>query len=298
MPIEPLNRQDKPKHWRDEFDGILRIPRPGRPALLRQFKKSRPTSVLLRENATTTEIVLVLPWSSQQLSEKQRRAYFSSGLSIGRSFDEIVWNPSDELPHESTRRRPRAKRSNSFWAQLARAGYEAYCEAWIHSLRINYLDHFFLSADKLLDPWLRKLKAASLMADSAGRRAEVDAERKSLLRRFDELSRWCQSLHRFVTQCKLTNLSERDTRRQVFNRISGQRNDQPVLSGKAFTLFPSRTIAVLWDAQTWTPRQLATALLALERSREYETMERKIGSLVRRKRSKHTSANNPPIASV
>jgi hypothetical protein len=264
VPEKPLN---KTGHWRDKFGGIVRKPRPWNTEVAAFLHDCGPTEVFLREDANTTEIVLRFPRSSEQLSEQIRSKYFGHEMSLSRAFNEVLWA------------RPPVKGQHTCWGLLAKAGYDAYWAAWMHLLDVVYGEHFFAEANEQTKVWLAELKA-SRRAHSSGRRKELEIERESYRRRFAELVRWCEDLHNFVKQCNEEKLSKEAIEDKVFLKIGGQRHDHNIFSDRAseqaFCWTKNRIDPVLHAAQTWTPEELATALLARERECDYDTIARKI----------------------
>ncbi len=273
MTLEHQTNDKKPQHWRAEFGGVRRTPRPWNPEVADLLDSSWPVTLFLRENKKTTDIVLRLPLSSQQLSEKVKEAYFRQGISIKNAFQEIVWNA------------PRIG-DTSFWARIAKAGHDAYWAAWMHLLDVVYGEHSWPEVNSQMTKWLGELKAIR-KSSSSGRRKEVDAERENLSKRFQQLLQWCRSIHKLVQQCNDDKLPMDQIRAKIFKQIYGQRNDHFILSGKAFAWSLNRKEPVLHDARSWTPPQLATALLALERGGlEYATVARKISARPNKKQSR------------
>ncbi len=270
MANEPKEPPRKNGHWREKFGGPSRFPRPWNAEVAALLHDCWPTEVFLREDANTTEIVLRFPVSSKRLPEEIQNKYFGHELSLSRAFDEVVWAAPEKGQH-------------SFWSRLAKAGYDAYWSAWMHLLKVVYSEHLFPEGNKQEDVWLAELKASRRSRSSAGRRSELEVERKSFERRFNELLQWCTDLHELVKQCRQDELSTQDIERKVFQTITGQRHDHNVLSGKAFCWTQNRFDPVLYDPQTWTPKELACALLALERYstiQAYDTVTRRIRAVV------------------
>jgi len=265
MANQPESRAKRPMHWRDKFGGIVRKPRPWNAEVNALLHNCWPTEVFLQENETTTDIVLRFPVSSKQLSQEIQNKYFGHGLSLPGSFNEVVWAAPEKGKH-------------SPWALLAKAGYEAYWAAWTHLLDVVYGEHFLAEANEQTKIWIAELRA-SRRRMSRGRRKELEVERQSFCRRFGELMQWCRDLHDSVDQWNGEKLSKDEIERRVFQKIGGQRHDHNVLSGKAFFWTNNRTNPVLHDSSTWTPTELATALIALERygtEQAYDTVARKI----------------------
>ena len=228
------------------------------------LRNSWPINVSLKEGKKTTSIILTLPLSGQQLSKRARDAYFHSGMSFTRAFDEIVW-------------KTRRTKERSFWAQFAKTAHDAYWEAWTHLLTEVYRKHSEPQIDKKLGEWLSDLVNLR-KPGPAGRRVELDAEMRSLFRRLRELEPWCKSIHKLVEKSNGENLPRFEVRLKVFKTIYGRRGDDAILSGRAFEGLPNKS-AALHDARTWKPRQLAFALLGSERGGlEYATIARKIGA--------------------
>ena len=254
-------------HWREKFGGIARKPRSWNSEVEAFLHDCGPTEIFLREDANTTEIVLRFPLSSEQLSEQIRSKYFSHEMSLSRAFNEVLWAT------------PPVKGQHTCWGLLAKAGYDAYWAAWMHLLDVVYGEHFFAEANEQTRIWLAELKA-SRHARSSGRRKELEIERESYRRRFGELLRWCEELHKSVEQWNKERLSQAAIEEKVFQRIGGQRHDHNIFSElaseKAFGWAKSRIDPVLHDAQTWRPEELATALLARERQCDYDTIARKM----------------------
>jgi hypothetical protein len=266
MPNAPENPPNKTGHWRKKFGGVVRNPRSWNKEVEAFLHDCRPTEIFLREDATTTEIVLRFPFSSEQLSEKTRSKYFGSEMSLKTAFNELLWA------------KPPAKGKHTCWALLAKAGYDAYWAAWMHLLDVIYGEHFFAEANEQTKAWLAELKATR--AESLGRREEFEIERESYRRRFGELTRWCEDLHNSVKQWNEEKLSKEALEGKVFQKIGGQRHDHNIFSNRAgeqaFCWSKNRIDPVLHDAETWTPEELATALLARERQCDYDTIARKL----------------------
>jgi len=248
-PEKPVNR---PEHWRDKFGGASRFPRPWNAEVAAFLHDCWPTEVFLREDATTTEIVLRFPLSSKQLPERIQSIYVGHEMSLSRAFDEVVWAAPEKGQH-------------SCWSRLAKAAYDAYWLAWMRILRVTYCEHLYPEGNKQEDIWLAELKASRRSRSCPGQRSELEVERNSFERRFNELLQWCTDLQELVKQCKQDKLSKEDIEKKVFQTITGQRHDHNVLSGKAFCWTKNRFDPVLHDPQTWTPKELAFALLAVER---------------------------------
>jgi hypothetical protein len=272
MTLERGTDDNKPKHWRVGFGGIRRNPRPWNSAVAALLENSWPVTMFLRESKTTTDIVLRLPISSRQLSDKDQKAFFEPGISIKAAFEDIIWTApkiGDTSP----------------WARIAWAGYDAYWAAWIHLLKVVYRHQSWPEMEAQQIRWRDELTALK-KSTSLGRRGEVEAERKSLSKRSHQLLRWCEGIHKVVRRCNDDKLSDDQTRKEVFKRIYRQRNAHYVLSGKAFEWSLNRKRPVLHDARSWTPRELAPYLLALERDQEYATIARKLGARPIKKQSR------------
>jgi len=266
MANEPEKPVNPSEHWRDKFGGPSRLPRPWNAEVAAFLHDCWPTEVFLREDATTTEIVLRFPVSSKQLPEEIQTKYFGHELSLSRAFDEVVWAPPEKGQH-------------SFWSRLAKAAYDAYWSAWMHLLKVVYCEQLFPEGNKQEDLWLAELKASRRSRSSAGRRSELEVERKSFERRFNELLEWCTELRDLVEQRQQDKLSNEDNEKTVFQKSTGQRHGYNVLSGKAFCWTKNRFDPVLHDPHTWTPKELASALLAVERYGTfgaYDTVTRRI----------------------
>jgi hypothetical protein len=262
-----LQRETEPiKHWTEEFQTRYRRPRMREKELARHLKESWPDEVILREFPTSTEIVLRLPFSSRQLRNKFKEVYSQVGFTLDDAFEEIVW----KAPGAGQR---------SFWSQLARAGWSAYRQAWLHFLKVIYVDHFHPQANRKLlerlNKWLAYQPDLNKLA-SVGNRKETRAERASLLRRFKILEAWCDGLHQSINRYNRQCTQAKEIRSRVHAEIHGHRDDHLVLGGKAFGLIRTKNQPVLADAKSWKPRQLAIALLAFECGREYETVQKKI----------------------
>jgi hypothetical protein len=224
-----------------------------------------PTEVFFREDATTTEIVLRFPFSSEQLSEQTRSKYSDHKMSLSRAFNEVLWAT------------PPVKGQHTCWALLTKAGYDVYWASWMHLLEVIHGEHSFAVANKQTKIWLAELKSSR--AKSSGRRKELEIERESYRRRFGELTRWSEELLNSVKQWNEEKLSKEVIEEKVFQKINGQRHDHNILSGRAFGWTKNRFDPVLHDPQTWTAKELACALLALERygtPQAYDTVTRKI----------------------
>jgi hypothetical protein len=261
--MEPIQNPTE-RDWREEFITRLRFPRAGWAAVSALVCNSANVKILVNEQAKCTDVILRFPSSSRQLPEAIRKAYARSGTTIEEAFNEVLW------------KKPLARRS-TLWSEIARSGYKAYREAWLHLLQTLYLGHFHPDADEWLRQQLEDLKKVTRR--SLGRRADKKEENDFRQRRFKSLLARTQKLHQLVQRCVDQQLAEPAIRKAVFAELWGSRIDAAVLNrqdsafGKIIYATATKE-ARLHDPHSWTPRQLAKALFALESGRQYGTIEK------------------------
>lgn len=262
MPKEPKEPVKNNGHWRDKFGGRVRFPRPWNGDVKKLLHDCWPTEVFLNEDEKTTDLVLRFPVSSKRLPEQIRNRLFSYETSLTAAFDEMVWIV------------PKGKRETC-WALLARAAHECYWSAWMHLLTTRSADISFPAVNVYTSNSLNELEQGRRRS---GRRKELDAERQSHQRRFAALLRWCEELHKLVKQSNEEGDNKEAIEQKVFKRMEGQRHIDDVLNGTGFDWVVNSAKPKLHDAETWTPRRLASQLLALELGREFDTIVRKMGT--------------------
>lgn len=262
---ETIAEQWRADDWYNEHRP-RRLPNTGLDMLLTQLRENKLTKISLKERQDGTDLILRYSFSSLQLLDATRSAYLSLGVSIDQALQEIIWKPSNK-----------SKGATSYWAQLAKAGSQAYSDAWIHLFEILYLDHF--GAD--IDAYLKKSRdQLSAVTDrSRGRRREIAAERENLRVRFMQLLHFCNSVHALVIECNRNRWPAAEIRSKIWETIRGHRGDHNILGHTLFRymLGHRKKGAVVHDGSTWKPKELALALLASERGYKYATVERKLG---------------------
>lgn len=295
-----LSQLDSKKYWREKYGLTMRLSRPSWYAIWRLLKSSRKTKIFLRENAHTTDIVLRFRVNSQSLLPRAKEIFADSGLKMKDIFGEILGT----LP-------PRGE--STLRAQLTRVGNKAYREAWIHYIRMLYLDRSYPIVDKALANCLKNFKiliserglainrqeCKDFIADGAwefsakqiefrkglstGRRELVKTEKKGLERRYEQLLKNSLLIHEIAETA--TEKHQRPERigkaiqKLYVKKVDDTRGENKIFGGKAFEIIShgrKSPTPELHNPRSWKPYQLAIALLALERSQEYDTIKRKI----------------------
>jgi hypothetical protein len=267
--------------WRKELIDVRRWPNPGRKHVESLLERALNVRVSLWEKKDHTVILLKFPASTQELPQEVQDIYSQLGMSIKEVFAEVLL------------KKPK-RGSSTLWSQLVRTAYKAYRETWLQIEKLLYLDHFHPDADQYFSAEFIVLRKKT--ARSVGRRQLLSEEQLSLKIRFRELLAECKNIHSIVKACVETNLSEPEIRKAVFTKIRGKRIDKEVLTrdGKAWHSIPygrqSRVVR-LHDPTSWRSHQLAIALLALERDRKYQTIEKKIAFTRQTTQHKHAKRN-------
>lgn len=256
--------------WREELIQPPRIPRPGWDSVKELLSRSLCPHVFLRGRENYTDITLRFPTSSHQLPSEVRKAYSDLGMDLPAVFEEVIWKGP-------------LQGSSTLWSELVRVGYKAYREAWLHSQDLLYLNHFHPKIDTVLREGLSNLRNATKL--SPGRRQVVAEEKQSRHRRFLQLLEVAKEIHEIVEKCIEKDLNVLETRKAVFDKICGNRIDDFILrkagdrNKSPFARIPygkQDTVVCLQNPHSWNPRQLAKALLSLERECEYRTIEREM----------------------
>jgi len=252
--------------WRKDVGVPFRAPRAGYEEVVKLVDAAWPPTVLMRENSQTTDIVIRLNCSSRQLTPDHKRVYFGNFMPLKRVFE-------DALSMAAA-----AKESTIRW-KLAAEAYHAYKLTWLCVFRSLYLDQF----DPRINPpeWLSNVEKTFSRRRPPGRlKKDDDTQLRS---RFKLLVGQCERLRREIGehQAKKSIETEGDhvhILRSFWKEILKIPGGVSILGGEAFLKIPygkQGKPAKLEDLTTWKPRQLAIALLALERKQDYHTIERK-----------------------
>lgn len=276
---------DKPKHrkrdWHTEFGISRKWTRPPLEPLKAIFADTSEPRIFLREGTKSADVVIRFTRSLPSLSQRIREFLSSRGLDVSGAFDEILWQKA-------------GRDKNTIWAELRKLGSEARRMAWLHFFRLSYLGHFHPS----VDAWLKELEREIVAAQAkplSGRPQTALAEKVSLAKRHRELSRLSSRIHEAsirsalqVPSTRNSALAETAARRLIWNEVRQfvytDRHDDFIFSGEAFRAIPYG-LAQLHLPTSWKPSQLATSLLSFERGLTYQTIEKKLASINRQRRT-------------
>jgi hypothetical protein len=262
-----MDRQPESQHWYDEFELIRRLPRPPSAELKAILNDIQEPQILLEKTPNSVDIVVRFSSRSEVFSPEIQTLLTGRGVSLSRAFEGILWQKANSG-------------GNTFWSEFANLGAKAYRETWIHVFDLCYLGHFH----PLVEEWLKGFRKdiTNVSKDAVlGRRKSSGAEIDSLYRRYDELFEPCALIHKIVKEIVDTSTGKTipKIRKMIWERrrrsIHGMTGDGLIFGGQAFKRIPYGT-AYLHAPSTWKPRQLATALLSLERIQAYQTVEKKL----------------------
>ena len=273
----PAYEPDLQREWREDVGMPLRSPRAGHEDVVQAVLASWPPEVFMRENLKTTDIVIRFPWSSRQLSDAHRRAYFDNHVPLKRVFSDLLSTVA-------------ARGESTIKLKLAKEAYDAYKLTWLRLFRSLYLDQF----DPRINPpeWLSDVEKAFSSRRHSGRLKKDDE--KQLRSRFKMLLEHCKRLHQQIAEHQAKKSTEIEggrvhILRRYWKEILKIPGGISILGGEAFLEIPyakQPKPPCLKDPTSWKPRQLASALLALELKQDYHTIERKFPV---QKKPKHSS---------
>jgi hypothetical protein len=283
--VRPLDPESQMK-WRRELRVPTRFPRTIRTELTEYLEKSWPPKVLMRAGSEYTEIVVRFPALPDNLQPNANKMTGSLGMRLSEFFLEVL----STVPR---------KGEDTLRAQLQKAGYVSFVQTWKHVLWL-LAAHVSVGdeGDRRLLEEIQSWKPD--LTRTAGRRKMDSAEHKRLTRRFGTLLRQCKDLHRAVKNVigKENKRSARPNEvreavsKTLWKRVCDMRSGPYILGGEIFDMIPYGVRPDLlprWeDPDSWNPKHLATALLALERQQEYETIEKRLWAAARESRPPQT----------
>jgi hypothetical protein len=274
--------------WRKELNIPVRFPRDDFEDVKQMLIDLPLPKVLIRENAKTTDVVIRLGCSSRQLSRVHKRIYFGNGITFPMVFDQVLAKTTN-------------KGRSRLGSELSRLGYDAYRQAWIQLFEILYLNQFHPSANP--DSWLEKFKSA--LKRNPGRHKQEGEE--SFKKRFAFFLKHCEKLRCSIepilrrsgtdqtatattTPTPPPNAIEKQIKQSLWKEITKIPRGVSILGGEAFEEIPYSTEnkhPKIENLKSWTSRQLAIALLAIESGLNYQTVGKKVAAR-RRPRSNRT----------
>jgi len=201
--------------------------------------------------------------------------YFGNGVKLPIVFEQVLT-------------RTASKGRSSFGSELATVAYNAYWQTWARLFEILYQDRFHPAVNPPL--WLTEFK--NNLKRKQGRRKHVDAGTSR--KRFRFFLSHCKELRRSIEvlmlQKRSHNLTPGAIRMHIGESLWRQILEIPwghsILGGEAFAEIPStsrKKCPMISNLDSWTPRQLATALLAFESDLQYHTVEKKVANHGHRK---------------
>jgi hypothetical protein len=242
-----------------------RFPRIGHKEVVDLVDSAWPPTVRMRENRGTTEIVIRFHGSSNQLSKDHQRIYFGRSSPLRGVFEDAISDA--RVTGEDTIR----------WKLMTEA-YRAYQMTWLHLLRSLWLNRTNPETDP--PEWFKDVKKAFNAKRQLGRPKK---KKTQLQTRLDFLlghtKRLRQTIEGYLADKPDRNKSYReDIVCELWRDIQKIPGGHLILGGEAFMPIPygkQDSPASLAEPNTWKPRQLAIALLAIETGQKYHTIERK-----------------------
>jgi len=254
--------------WRSEFIRYPRSPRPAWKYIEDLLLRAGKPKITFKEKTDHTLIMVRLPVSTNQLPKDLQKMYSSLGVRIKDTFYEMLAVA------------PR-KGMSTFRSELSKAVYNSYRHAWLHLEKELYLGKSHPAVDAFLSKkWDTLWKNTTLRA---GRQKKGRKELVSTQSRFEQLLRVGEEIHSIVENGVDRGLPPNEIRKIVYSRISDAPWAEYVFSSQdnhcAWKKIPyGRRIICLHDPGSWTPRQLAIALLALQSKKGYQTIEKKLAN--------------------
>ena len=242
-----------------------RFPRIGHKEVVDLVDSAWPPTVRMRENQGTTEIVIRFRGSSRQLSADHQKIYFERSLPLQGVFEDAI---SDA----------RVTGQDTIRWKLMTESYRAYQMTWLHLLRSLWRNRTSSETDP--PKWFTEVEEAFNTPRQIGRPKKTDAQlgtRLDLL--LSHTERLYQTIEEFLADKPVKNGSFReDIVFRFWREIQKIPGGNLILGGEAFMPIPygkQDSPASLAKPNTWKPRQLAIALLAIETGQKYHTIERK-----------------------
>lgn len=275
------------QEWREKLGVPMRFPRSIEVELRNWLvNECPPPRLSLRDKHRVVQIVMTFPAPPPQIAKTSKPLPSGLGINLADMFQEALW----EAP---------ANGEGTIWSQLVTVGDAAYAQTWKNVLQVLYCDQFHHPKFdeefvKIFEGW----KASPKRPKGRRRGSEED---NWLIRRFKVLVAECRNLHNVVRaaieQEKSKAVTEarvlKSVRERLWKQVSRMRGGSYILGGEAFADIPygrQDVAASCENPETWQPKHLATALLALERRQEYNTIEKRIRR-ARKARSQVTFKN-------
>jgi len=199
------------------------------------------------------------------------------GKSLPHAFDEILWT--------------KAKSQNSTWSEFAKVSRAAYRGAWLMLFDRLYRNRVHTDVESWFEAYKRDLDEAR-PETRLGRGRLPTAQREWLGKEFDRIFRHCKRVHRAAQKAVQSSNTPTDIRRAIWEEVSDTIQYLPkygtIFSGEAFDKIESTGRSKppqLHEPSSWTPRQLAIALLRFRIKYKYQTLQKHLAGIrpVRRK---------------
>jgi hypothetical protein len=273
------------RDWQTEFGLKLRFPRPPEAEIKAVLSDTKEPTIFLSEGDQTVDIVVRFSANSHIFTPEILETFKSRGLTLSSAFEDILWET-------------RKADGNSFWTEFVNLNVEAYRRTWIHFFDMCNMGHFHRAANE----WLKEIKKNLTSPETkikGGRRATSRAENDSLRKKYNAILPKCCLIHEAVLSAaassdkKQGNMASGKIRQatweQVHSSVHGMPGDEYIFGGAAFANIPyQKRESQLHDPTTWKPHQLAIAILSIERSQAYQTIEKKIKPTGKTKHSRAT----------
>jgi hypothetical protein len=259
---------DSQRAWREELGIPIRVPRSGYERVQEMLIKIRSSRVFLREHSKTTDVVVRFDCSSAQLPPVLQQMYFGDGVKLPFVFDQVL-------------SKPRTKGRSAFDSELFTLGYNVYCQTWIRLFEILYQDTLHPAVNP--PSWLTEFRDR-LKRNVGGRRKR---DTGTFNTRFTFFLKLCKGLRASIELVMLraraknenTEVTGRQVRETLWREIIKIPKGESILGGEAFLEIPYATTKkspVIENLASWTPRQLAIALMAFESGLKYQTVEKRL----------------------
>lgn len=266
-----------PSHARqsvyEEFGLPPRFPRIPFDEICKLLRDHQEPQVFLRGvGEGEADITVRLPMASSVVPRKMRKSYSKHGVTLSQAFEDVLWQKLE------------AEKS-TIWAEMTGLVMKVYRQAWRQWFRLQYLGHFHPAAESMFKKFTQELDSVNEVT-RRGRQPSVQAELTSVRKRYDALLPKCKLIHQASKRAAIAALTENNVElarkeiriaiwKRVRRSVHGMPGDGYIFDGTAFGRI-RRGTAKLHDPETWKPHQLAIALVSLERSQAYQTIEKKI----------------------
>jgi hypothetical protein len=259
---------DPTNNWHKEVGVRARFSRPPIDEVRTKLENVEVDYIRLRERGDYADITVRLLTRPAKLFPGLRKRVKKAGLSLGSAFEEVL---SKKLDGSGTTAR----------VQFTRTAIAAYRSAWEEFYRSAYIGHSHPDADAYHKRIFNDhIAPVARLHSSRGRSKNAETYLTIIGNKYDFWLSKCEFIHTAAKKVAERWRNDNKPRRKaiwalVEEQIYGMPGTDWIMGGAAFLKIPGRA-ALLEQPTTWTPRQLAIALIAIKEGSAYETVEKKL----------------------